>query len=51
VRASGFLYALACVLVPVVWGVGVVLVARRVERFVARRRGRESEPPLIEYHI
>jgi hypothetical protein len=49
-------YALICVVVPVLWGLGVVWGSNRVERLVLRRRKgsakRRTEPlPPIEYHI
>lgn len=53
-----WLYAGACVLLPVVWGLGMVWVTSKLERLVARRRprpqdlpGRAPEMPTLEYHI
>lgn len=43
------LYAVACVVVPVAWGILVVWVMDRVEQ-VLRRRG-SSIPPPPEYYI
>jgi len=50
-------YALACVLVPVAWGVVVVWISNRIERRVlGHDAGDETDsgkrkPPPIEYHI
>ncbi|MBW3622826.1 MAG: hypothetical protein KY468_05385 [Armatimonadetes bacterium] len=50
-----WLYALACVLVPVAWGVLVVRVTGRVESWIGDRfrRGKEDRPdlPPLEYHL
>ena len=53
-----WLYAGACVLLPVLWGLVIVWVTRRIERVVARRRPRSPESqnaapelPTPEYHI
>lgn len=49
-------YALACVIVPVVWGVVVVWISNRIESRVlgadadARDPEKRKAPP-IEYHI
>jgi hypothetical protein len=48
-------YAIACVVVPVLWGVAVVRLSNAIERRVSarrmRREGGGAEPPPIEYHI
>lgn len=49
-------YALACVVVPMLWGVAVVWAANRIESRVNRRLrdrggGRRRDVPPIEYHI
>jgi hypothetical protein len=48
-------YALACVLVPVLWGIGVVWVSNRFEGRLfpgaSRKRPDRREVPPIEYHI
>lgn len=50
-------YALACVLLPVLWGLLMVRVTRSAERFIARRRSargednREAFASSPEYHI
>jgi hypothetical protein len=56
--AERWLYAGACVLLPMVWGLAIVWVTNQVERLVARRRNRHPgaagtrpEPPTLEYHI
>ena len=42
-------YALACVLVPITWGLIIVGVSNRMDRrLIHERRG---EPRPIEYHI
>jgi hypothetical protein len=52
-----WLYALACVLVPVLWGVLVVWVSNRLEGRLFRPRphdpatGQPPSPPPVEYHI
>jgi hypothetical protein len=51
-----WLYVLACVVVPIAWGVAVVWVTNRVERFVVRRSprprlARRAAVPPLEYHI
>jgi hypothetical protein len=52
-----WLYAGACVLLPVLWGLVMVWATRRIERLIARRRIRHSpserQPPspTLEYHI
>jgi hypothetical protein len=44
-------YALACVLVPVAWGLVIVWISNRLDRrFVARGDGGRA-PHSIEYHI
>lgn len=43
------LYVLACLVVPVAWGLLVVWASNIIEARI-RRDGRE-EPPTIEYHI
>ena len=50
-------YALACVLVPVAWGLIVVWVSNRIDQRLVRRNGRKGSggrrraPRPIEYHI
>jgi hypothetical protein len=48
-------YAVICVVVPVLWGLGVVWASNRIERVVRRRNGAAAEQtdalPPIEYHI
>lgn len=49
-------YALACVVLPVAWGLAVVWVSKRIEARVARRArarrgGRRRQVRPIEYHI
>lgn len=47
-------YSLACVMVPVVWGLIIVWVSNRMDRRLVRagRRERKGKPPNpIEYHI
>jgi hypothetical protein len=53
-----WLYAGACVLLPVVWGLVMVWTTGRIERVIARRRmrrpaseGTPPQPPTLEYHI
>ncbi len=51
-----WLYALACVVVPVAWGIAVVWVTNRVERFVVRRcprspAARRAAAAPLEYHL
>jgi hypothetical protein len=51
-----WLYALACVLVPVAWGVVMVWATNRLDVVLGRRRGRlesneDRSPPPLEYHI
>ena len=51
-----WLYAGACVLLPIVWGLAIVWVTNQVERLVARRRhpgpsAARPEPPTLEFHI
>jgi hypothetical protein len=53
---KSWLYAVACVTVPMLWGLIVVAVSNRLERRFFRpsrtdpSSGR-SEPPPLEYHI
>ncbi len=50
-------YAVACIIVPMLWGVLVVWISDRVESAVKRRgikRGKtpeESAMPPLDYHI
>jgi len=50
-------YAVACVLVPLAWGLVVVWVSNRIERIVVQRglkKGKSAEEasiPPIDYHI
>jgi hypothetical protein len=46
-------YALACVFVPVVWGVGVVWISNRIELRLLGGGDEEKrrKAPPIEYHI
>lgn len=50
-------YALACVIVPIAWGLVIVWVSNRMDRrFLAKASARadgspEATPPPIEYHI
>jgi hypothetical protein len=49
-------YAVICVALPVLWGLGVVWASNRIERVVLRRRKgaaaqRAEALPPIEYHI
>ena len=48
-------YALACVILPVAWGLLVVWASNRIDRRMVqhdRRRDRtRRSPPPIEYHI
>ena len=50
-------YALACVVLPMAWGLLVVAVSNRAERALSKRRGpdgsaEEASPlPPIDYHI
>jgi hypothetical protein len=49
-------YALACVLVPVAWGLVVVWVSNRLDARILRHdrrtgHGRRRRPRPIEYHI
>jgi hypothetical protein len=53
-----WLYALACVVVPVLWGLVVVGITNRLERYLFRPdpagTGPERErpaPPPLEFHI
>lgn len=53
-----WLYAGACVLLPVAWGLAMVWVTNRIERLVSRRLSHHEEsggtpapPPTVEYHI
>jgi hypothetical protein len=53
-----WLYAGACVLLPVAWGLAMVWVTNQIERLVSHRRprpedpgGTAAEPPTLEYHI
>ena len=52
-----WLYAFACVLVPIAWGLIVVWVTNRLENRLFRqtnRTGAENEsasPPPIDFHI
>lgn len=56
---GNWIYALACVLLPVLWGLLIVGVTNGIERWAAHRSGPtpraggESDPPRIspEYHI
>ena len=49
------LYALACVIAPVAWGLIVVWVSNRIERATRLRlpekAAEKSEAPPIDYHI
>ena len=42
------IYALACILLPVAWGIAVVYVTRFVEKRVT---GRHKDLPPVDYHI
>jgi hypothetical protein len=49
-------YALACVVVPVAWGLVVVWASNRLDRYLLRSRGaghdgEQRQPRPIEYHI
>lgn len=45
-------YATACVVLPVAWGLLVVWLSNRVDRrFLGRRGAQQKPPPPIEYHI
>jgi len=53
-----WLYAGACVLLPVAWGLAMVWVTNRIERIVSRCQDRRDDtgsatppPPPVEYHI
>ncbi len=53
-----WLYAGACVLLPVLWGLVMVWTTERIERVIARHRmrhpapgGTPPQPPTLEYHI
>lgn len=52
---SPLLYAVLCVVLPLAWGVMVVVLSNRLEGFIARRRARDGKPPRdlppTEYHI
>lgn len=53
---KAWLYALACVLVPVAWGLAMVWATGRLESRVMRRDPRrravtDAEFPPVEYHI
>ena len=54
---QSWLYAAACVVVPVLWGLAMVWVTNRIERSLFRRaRGQKPgeaapQPPPLEYHI
>jgi len=54
--AGAIAYGVACVVVPMLWGVIVVWATNRVEALVDRRdrargRVRRGHVPRIEYHI
>lgn len=45
-------YALACVLVPIGWGLLVVWISNRLDRRLLENAGEEGRKPHpIEYHI
>jgi hypothetical protein len=47
-------YALSCVVVPVLWGLGVVWVTNRIEGFMHRPTPTNPDgtpPPPLEFHI
>ena len=48
-------YAIACVLVPILWGLVIVWISNRIEGRVSRRlearSGRRRDVPPTEYHI
>jgi hypothetical protein len=50
-------YAIACVIVPLLWGIVIVWISDRIEAAVRRRgaaRGKtpeESAMPPLDYHI
>lgn len=44
-------YGLACVVVPVAWGLVVVWGSNRIDRRLFGGRGGKRPPPPIEYHI
>lgn len=47
-----FIYAAACVLVPILWGVGVALAINRVDGRRAKPASDSTQPPPgPEYHI
>lgn len=51
---SLWLYAAACMLLPVVWGVLMVWATNRLQAFLKRRRGADPERPVPtppEYYI
>jgi hypothetical protein len=52
---NSWLYAALCVVVPVVWGVGVAVASNALERRLTRPRSpgdsNGSPPPPIDYHI
>lgn len=46
---KGTLYVLACLVVPMLWGVFIVRVSNAVERWLRARHDREIPP--IEFYI
>jgi len=54
---SDFLYIAACVVVPLLWGLLVVGVSNRIDRWAKRRRAIDSgnavsdDAMRVEYHI
>lgn len=45
-------YALACVVVPIGWGLVIVWISNRMDRRLLQRGGEGARrPPPIEYHI
>jgi hypothetical protein len=51
---ESILYALACVTVPVAWGLIVVWISNRIDRRLlrtGRRAGKRGAARPIEYHI
>jgi hypothetical protein len=49
--ANSWLYALACVVVPVLWGLVIVWGVDRLQSRMSGPRGDEDEPVSPEYHI
>ena len=45
---GGWLYALACVLLPMVWGLLMVVVIQWIERLLQRRRRAEGKTDNLE---